>query len=188
MAITAADARTVDQLLSVIRDGGQPEYLLFWGHQPPAAGGVGKGCLSQWWPAAFTVDGVRYASAEHYMMAAKARLSGDVDAVEKILAAPHPGAAKAVGREVRGFDEQRWAEHRFGVVVTGNMAKFGQHPQLGDFLAGTGSRVLVEASPRDRIWGIGLAAGDEQALSPERWPGLNLLGFALMEVRHQLCA
>ena len=54
--------------------------------------------------------------------------------------------------------------------------------------AGTGGRVLVEASPRDRIWGIGLAAGDEQALSPERWPGLNLLGFALMEVRHQLRA
>ena len=188
MAVTAADARTVDQLLSVIRDGGQPKYLLFWGHQPPPAGGVGKGCLSQWWPAAFTVDGVSYPSAEHYMMAAKARLSGDAEAVGKILAAPHPGAAKALGRQVRGFDEQRWAEHRFDVVVAGNMAKFGQHRQLRDFLVGTGSRVLVEASPRDRVWGIGLAADDERAGSPERWPGLNLLGFALMEVRHELRA
>ena len=89
MAVTLADARTVDQLLSSIRDGGQPKYLLFWGHQPPPGGGVGKGCLSQWWPVAFTVDGVRYASAEHYMMAAKARLSGDAEAVGKILAAPH---------------------------------------------------------------------------------------------------
>ncbi len=64
----------------------------------------------------------------------------------------------------------------------------GRHPQLRDFLAGTGSRVLAEASPRDRIWGTGLAAGDERAGSPERWPGLNLLGFALMEVRRQLRA
>jgi hypothetical protein len=68
------------------------------------------------------------------------------------------------------------------------MAKFGQHRQLRDFLVGTSSRVLVEASPRDRVWGIGLAADDERAGSPERWPGLNLLGFALMEVRHRLCA
>jgi ribA/ribD-fused uncharacterized protein len=188
MVINAADARTVDQLLSVIRGGGQPEYLLFWGHQPPPAGGVGKGCLSQWWPARFTVDGVSYNAAEHYMMAAKARLSGDAEAAGKIVAAPHSGAAKALGREVRGFDEQLWAGHRFGVVVAGNMAKFGQHRQLRDFLAGTGSRVLVEASPRDSVWGIGLAADDERAGSPERWPGLNLLGFALMEVRHQLRA
>jgi ribA/ribD-fused uncharacterized protein len=188
MAITSADARTVDQLLSSIRDGVQPKYLLFWGHQPPPAGGVGKGCLSQWWPAAFTVDGMSYPSAEHYMMAAKAQMSGDTEAAEKILAAPHPGAAKALGRQVRGFDEQRWAEHRFDVVVAGNMAKFGQHPELRDFLAGTGSRVLVEASPLDRVWGIGVAADDDRAASPERWPGLNLLGFALMEVRHQLRA
>jgi ribA/ribD-fused uncharacterized protein len=122
------------------------------------------------------------------MMAAKARLSGDAEAVGKILAAPDPGAAKALGREVRGFDEQHWTEHRFDVVVAANLAKFGQHPELRDFLAGTGSRVLVEASPRDRIWGIGLAADDERAESPERWPGLNLLGFALMEVRHRLRA
>lgn len=149
MAVTAADARTVDQLLSAIRDGGQPRYLMFWGHQPPPGGGAGKGCLSQWWPAAFTVDGVSYPTAEHYMMAAKARLYGDAE-------------------------------------TAGNMAKFGQHPQLRDFLAGTGSRVLVEASPRDRVWGIGLAAGDERSGIPEHWPGLNLLGFALMEVRRQL--
>jgi ribA/ribD-fused uncharacterized protein len=122
------------------------------------------------------------------MMAAMARLSGDARAVEKILAAPHPGAAKELGRQVRGFDEQRWAEHRFDVVVAANIAKFGQHQQLRDFLVGTGSRVLVEASPRDRVWGIGLAADDERAGSPERWQGLNLLGFALMEVRHRLRA
>ena len=129
MAVTAADARTVDKLLSAIRDGGQPKYLLFWGHQPPPAGGTGKDCLSQSWPAAFTVDGVSYPTAEHYMMAAKARLSGDTESAAQILAAPHPGAAKALGRQVRGFDEQRWEQRRFDVVVAGNLAKFGQ-PQL----------------------------------------------------------
>jgi len=186
MSVTAADARTVDQLLGFILDGGQPEYLMFWGHQPPPSGGPGKACLSQWWPVPFTADGAAYASAEHFMMAAKATLFGDAATAERIRAAPHPGAAKALGRQVRGFDEQRWAERRFSLVVTGNLAKFGQHPELRDFLLGTGSTILVEASPLDRIWGSGLAADDEHAASPEDWPGLNLLGFALMEVRHQL--
>ena len=188
MPVTAADVRTVDELLSVIRAGGQPKYLAFWGHQPPPGGGVGKGCLSQWWPAPFTVDGETYPSAEHFMMAAKALLFGDAEMAGRIRDAPHPGVAKELGRQVRGYDEQRWAERRFDLVVTGNLAKFGQHQELRDFLVGTGARVLVEASPRDRIWGTGLAADHEHSASPEHWPGLNLLGFALMEVRHRLAA
>lgn len=174
------------KLLGLVLDGGQPKYLMFWGHQPPPGGGVGKGCFSQWWPSAFTVDGETYASAEHFMMAAKARLFGDAETAGRILDAPHPRAAKTLGRQVRGFDEQRWAERRFDLVVTGNQAKFGQHPELRDFLLGTGSRVLVEASPVDRVWGTGLAADHEHSGSPEHWPGLNLLGFALMEVRSRL--
>jgi ribA/ribD-fused uncharacterized protein len=121
-------------------------------------------------------------------MPAKALLFGDTETAERIRTAPHPEAAKALGREVRGFDEQLWAERRFDLVVAGNLAKFGQHPDLRDFLLGTGSRVLVEASPLDRVWGTGLAAADDQATSPEHWRGLNLLGFALMEVRHRLRA
>jgi ribA/ribD-fused uncharacterized protein len=186
MTVAIADVRTVDQLLELIADGGQLKYLTFWGHQPTPGGGAGKGCLSQWWPASFTVDGETYASAEHFMMAAKALLFGDTEIAERIRKAPHPRAAKALGRQVRGFDEQRWAERRFGLVVTGNRAKFGQHPDLRDYLLATGSRILAEASPHDRIWGIGLAAAHEHATSPEHWPGLNLLGFALMEVRRQL--
>jgi ribA/ribD-fused uncharacterized protein len=188
MLVTAADARTVDELLGVIRSGARPRYLTFWGHQPPPGGGAGKGCLSQWWPSAFTVDGETYASAEHFMMAAKALLFGDAETADRIRAAPHPRRAKDLGRQVRGFDEQRWAEQRFDLVVAGNLAKFGQHAELRDFLIGTGSRVLVEASPYDKIWGIGLAADHEHSTSPEHWPGLNLLGFALMEVRQQLQA
>jgi hypothetical protein len=186
MAVAAADVRTVDQLVRLSLDGGQPKYLTFWGHQPLPTGQAGKGCLSQWWPSAFTVDGQTYTTAEHYMMTAKALLFGDAEAAARIRTAPHPRAAKDLGRQVRGFDEERWAERRFDLVVTGNLAKFGQHAELREFLLGTGSRVLVEASPRDRVWGTGLAAEHEHGTSPEHWPGLNLLGFALMEVRHRL--
>ena len=188
MPVAAAGARTVEQLIELIADGGQPKYLAFWGHQPLPNGQIGKNCFSQWWPAQFTVDGATYASAEHFMMATKARLFGDDEMAARIREAPHPRAAKELGRKVRGFDEQRWAECRFDLVVTGNLAKFGQHPELKEFLLTTGSRVLVEASPYDLIWGIGLAADHEDATSPGRWRGLNLLGFALMEVRHRLRA
>jgi ribA/ribD-fused uncharacterized protein len=117
---------------------------------------VGQGRLSQWWPAAFTADGVSYPSAEHYMMAAKARLSGDAEAVGKILAAPHPGAAKELGRQVHGFDEQHWAEHRFGVVVAGNVAKFSQPAAAGlpDWHRQPGPRRGFPAGP-----GLGHRAG-----------------------------
>jgi ribA/ribD-fused uncharacterized protein len=184
-----AGIRGTGELLAFIAGGGQPKYLMFWGHQPPPRGsgaGVGRGCLSQWWPVTFSADDVTYGSAEHYMMRAKALLFGDTETAGRIVAAPHPGAAKALGREVRGFDEQRWAERRFEIVVDANMAKFGQHPELREFLLGTGDRVLVEASPRDRVWGIGLAADDDRAQSPQQWLGLNLLGFALMETRRKL--
>ncbi|TDE51217.1 NADAR family protein [Nonomuraea mesophila] len=103
-----------------------------------------------------------------------------------MLAAGHPGEAKALGRTVRGFDEATWNAHRYGIVVRGNIAKFGQHAELAAFLKGTSNRVLVEASPLDRVWGIGLAATDERAASPTTWLGLNLLGFALMAARDAL--
>jgi ribA/ribD-fused uncharacterized protein len=162
------------------------KFLFFWGHPPQPDGTAGRGCLSQWWPAAFTVDGVTYPTAEHWMMAGKARLFGDDDALSAVLAAGHPHAAKAAGRTVRGFDEHAWAAARFDLVVAGNLAKFGQHPELAAFLAASRARVLVEASPRDRIWGIGLGASNPDAARPSRWRGINLLGFALMNVRDQL--
>jgi ribA/ribD-fused uncharacterized protein len=181
---------TPDQRLAQLRAAeaaGQPLDLLpFWGHKPTRSGAIGTGCLSQWWPVVFTVDGVSYPSAEHWMMAEKARLFGDTDGLVAVLEAASPGAAKAAGRTVRGFDEDRWTATRYDIVVTGNLAKFGQHPQLRDFLLATGTKILVEASPYDRIWGIGMAATDPDAARPSRWRGLNLLGFALVEVRERL--
>lgn len=92
----------------------------------------------------------------------------DDENLAAVLAAPSPGAAKAAGRLVRGFDEERWAAVRYDLVVRGNLAKFGQRPELRDVLLRTGDMVLVEASPTDRIWGIGLAADDPAAASPSR--------------------
>jgi ribA/ribD-fused uncharacterized protein len=180
--------RSVDALVSYAATGRRVKYLSFWGHRPQRDGSVGAGCLSQWWPAPFTVDGVTYATAEHWMMAGKARLFGDGGAEQRAIAAGHPKAAKAVGRSVRGFDDTVWGRERFALVTEGSTHKFGQHPELRDFLLGTRRRVLVEASPMDRVWGIGLAADDERAGRPQDWRGLNLLGFALMEARSRLAA
>jgi ribA/ribD-fused uncharacterized protein len=94
--------------------------------------------------------------------------------------------SRALGRQVRDFDQVVWDAHCFDLVVAGNVAKFSQHPDLGQYLSRTGNRVLVEASPVDRVWGIGLSATDPRAHDPARWRGRNLLGFALMRARAQL--
>ena len=88
--------------------------------------------------------------------------------------------------QVQGFDEAKWQAARYDIVVRGNLAKFSQNEALRSFLLNTGERVLVEASPVDPIWGIGLAANDPLAEQPAQWRGLNLLGFALMDVRRSL--
>ncbi|MFF3377873.1 NADAR family protein [Streptomyces sp. NPDC002680] len=177
-----------DTLVSAVRSGEHIKYLHFWGHRPRPDGRVGASCLSQWWPAAFSVAGVEYATAEHWMMAAKARLFEDTEAEQRAITAPNPALAKKAGRLVRGFDEAVWERERFGIVVEGSVHKFAAHPALREFLLTTGDRVLVEASPVDRVWGIGLAADDEAAQDPERWRGPNLLGFALMAARERLRA
>lgn len=179
---------TRDKLTAQMAAGPVPEFICFWGHTQKREGEIDASCLSQWFPRAFLVDGVRYASAEHFMMAEKARLFHDEESLAKILAAATPADAKALGREVRDFDGAAWDRARFAAVVRGNVAKFGQHADLRAFLLATGDRILVEASPRDTIWGIGLGASNPDARVPSRWRGQNLLGFALMEAREQLRA
>lgn len=120
------------------------------------------------------------------MMAEKARLFGDQAILHQVLSAKTPNDAKALGRRVAGYDDARWTRRRFDAVVQGNLAKFSQSGPLRAFLRGTGTAVLVEASPVDAIWGIGLAADDPRASDPAQWQGLNLLGFALMAVRDHL--
>lgn len=120
------------------------------------------------------------------MMWRKAVLFDDDARAQAVLQAWSAAHAKSIGREVDGFDEEIWAANRFGIVVDGSLAKFGGDPALKSFLLGTRNRVLAEASPVDRIWGIGLAADSDQAGDPEQWRGLNLLGFALMQARQLL--
>ncbi len=177
---------TLEELAAAVATGREVRYLFFWGHRPQRGGGLGPGCLSQWWPAVFTVDGYQFATAEHYMMWRKAMLFGDGEIAEQILTAVHPHRAKALGRQVRGFDQQLWEQRRLDIVVDGSVAKLAHHEPLREYLLGTGDRVLVEASPTDRAWGIGLAASDERAADPGAWRGLNLLGFALMRARQIL--
>ncbi|MEV6213102.1 NADAR family protein [Nocardia sp. NPDC051833] len=179
---------TVEQLCHAIEQGAAPKYLAFWGHTPRADGAVGASCLSQWWPAEFVVDGTAFRSAEHYMMWRKALLFDDERTAARVLDANHPSVAKKLGRQISAFDDTVWERARFEIVVAGSVAKFGQDDTLRGYLLGTGARVLVEASPVDRIWGIGLAADDARATDPARWRGLNLLGFALMRAREVLAA
>ena len=180
------DIRSVDQLRELVAKGTRPKYLFFWGHTPAATGTISQACLSQWWSVPFEVDGTVYPTAEHFMMASKARLFHDTGVLDRILASRHPKQAKEFGRQVTGFDEREWESQRFGFVIAGNYAKFSQNLPLRNFLLGTDEKILVEASPHDRIWGIGLSADDERAMKPQQWRGLNLLGFALMEVRERL--
>ncbi|WP_024741669.1 NADAR family protein [Tenacibaculum maritimum] len=161
-------------------------FLFFWGHQPNKDGSIGKSCFSQWWKAPFKIDGITYPTAEHYMMASKAILFKDDEILEKILNVTDPHNAKKLGRKVRNFTPDLWDQHKFDIVVEANMAKFSQNSALKTFLLHTKDAIIVEASPRDRIWGIGMGQNNEKSSNPNLWRGKNLLGYALMEVRDRI--
>lgn len=182
------DVRSVRDLRKAIQAGAHPTYVFFWNADPAPSGELGASCLSQWWPATFDADGHRFATAEHYMMWRKAVLFDDQARAQEILQSRSPAHAKAVGRLVEGFDHEVWLAHREQIVLDGSMAKFGCNPELNAYLQKTGRRVLVEASPVDKIWGIGFAEDHPFAKQPAKWRGLNLLGFALMEARAKLAS
>lgn len=161
------------------------DFIFFWGHTSKE-GVITKTCFSQWWKCNFEIDNVSYCCAEQYMMAQKALLFGDAQAFEKIIKSKDPRKMKQIGREIVGYDDKVWNEHKYEIVLKANIAKFSQNEQLGKFLIETGENVLVEASPCDVIWGIGLKAGSKGIEDPRNWKGLNLLGFALMETRDKL--
>ena len=164
----------------------ESKFLFFWGHQPSKDGTITKTCFSQWWLSSFKVNGVTYKTAEHWMMAKKAELFNDNEVLDKIIKANSPAEAKKLGRQVKNYDDAIWLENRFEIVKEGNYHKFSQNPDLKAFLLNTDERVIVEASPVDPIWGIGMAGDHKDVLNPAKWKGLNLLGFALMEVRDEL--
>lgn len=149
--------------------------LLFWG-----------GPCSQWSRHPILIDGTIYNCNEQFMMAEKATLFGDLDACSAIMATKEPANQKAIGRRVNRFDHSEWQKIARVVVYRANLAKFSQHADLGQWLMNTGDKVIVEASPEDSIWGIGLHESDNAAWDTETWRGLNWLGIAIMQVRADL--
>jgi ribA/ribD-fused uncharacterized protein len=166
--------------------GADIDFLMFWGGQPNADGSISASCLSQWYESIFEVDNVKYPTAEHFMMASKARLFSDEETLAEIIACQTPAEAKKLGRKVKKFDPIIWDKHKYELVKIGNFHKFSQHEHLKIFLIQTDKKVLVEASPLDTIWGIGLGKDNEKAQKAATWRGENLLGFALMEAREML--
>ena len=166
--------------------GGCHKFLFFWKPEAEADGSLGPGCLGQWWPSRFTIGGVEYCCAEQWMMAEKARMFGDEEMLAAILGTKSPKEMKAYGRAVRNFQQEVWEARCYGLVLEGNIAKFSQNPELKEYLLSTKRRILVEASPFDRIWGIGMGKNNPNAENPMKWRGRNLLGFALTEARDRL--
>ena len=144
--------------------------------------------FSQWYRCAFSAGGNTFNCAEQYMMHGKALLFDDHAMAAEILAADHPRQHKALGRKVKGFDDAMWKRERERIVHAGNHAKFTQNPELRELLLATKGTTLVEASPYDKIWGIGLAASDPRAQDAKQWKGQNLLGKILTTLRDELLA
>lgn len=160
------------------------DFLFFWGHTIKDE--MTKSCFSQWFPSIFEENDLTYKTAEHYMMIKKAGLFKDHATLFEILNAESPKEAKDLGRKIKNFDHQLWDQQKYGIVKRGNFLKFSQNQDLKDFLLSTEDKILVEASPYDKIWGIGMPESDPKAENPTHWRGENLLGFALMEVRDEL--
>lgn len=153
------------------------DFVFFW---------TDKDIYSNWYPSKFVVKNIVFDCCEQYMMYQKAMLFGDVEIAAEILEATHPKEHKELGRKVRGFDGDIWDAHRMRIMTEGCEAKFRQNPLLLEQLLATGNRQLVEASPYDKVWGIGMKENDPRATDPSQWQGLNLLGVALMKARQNL--
>ncbi|PQA94734.1 hypothetical protein B0A69_09810 [Chryseobacterium shigense] len=175
---------TLQHMMKRFQENQSPEFLFFWGHTVKDQ--ITKSCFSQWFPLQFEENGSIYKTAEHYMMAGKAKLFNDQDILEKIVKTETPDKAKSLGRKVKNFDPKLWDAHKYEIVKNANLLKFSQNSKFKDFLLSTDDKVLIEASPYDRIWGIGMLETDSRAKDPALWNGENLLGFALMEVRDEL--
>ena len=143
--------------------------------------------FSNWHPCTFEDEqGNEYNCSEQYMMAQKALLFGDKEIFEKIMNEPNPKIQKELGRAVKGFDSKIWDQNAKKIVYDGCKLKFEQNPKLLNELLNTNGKELVEASPYDRVWGIGLAEDDPAIHDPLNWNGLNWLGEVLTQLREDI--
>ena len=155
-------------------------YHFFYSERPPECSP-----LSNFWKTRYTIYGQSFPSSEHGFMYGKALLFGDTGIAKQILLVSRPAEAKALGRKVKGFSDEVWIKHREQIMFDNCYAKFSSNKKLRKYLLATGDKELVEASSRDRIWGIGYNRKTAPSVSREKW-GSNLLGKVLMRVRHQL--
>jgi hypothetical protein len=153
------------------------EYVFFWRTASP---------FSNWHPAKFEIDGVKFHNTEQHMMWSKAVLMNDMETANKILATSDPRTIKALGREVKNFKSDLWDKVKFEVVFNGCKAKFTQNEKLKKALLDTGDKKICEASPYDKIWGLALDEESAKKIPESEWPGQNLLGKILMKVREDL--
>jgi len=150
-------------------------HVFFWG-----------GVFSNWHPCIFIYCEERFNNSEQAFMWEKANFFGDEEIGTQILKESNPKYAKALGRKVNGFNVEQWMINGFTFMVAVNYAKFMQNQDLKEKLLDTGDKILVEASPHDKIWGIGMSENNPNCLDESKWQGMNLLGKALMEVRKQI--
>ena len=159
------------------------KFIFFW--KPKKTNVIDESCLSQWYPSSFVDGTIVYKTAEHYMMAEKAKLF-DPSKIKIILEANTTKQVKSLGRSIKNFDEKIWQEKSLDIVNKGNYLKFSQNKDIKKYLLSTHNKILVEASPYDKIWGVGMDINNENIKNPLKWKGENKLGFALMEVRKML--
>ena len=160
------------------------KFVFFWKSGP----------FTQWYNSKFTGSSefdpkhekLEFCNAEQWMMFNKAHLMGDVVTAARIMETTNPKQIKQLGREVRSFSEKVWNKHKIDIVYQGNKLKFTQCEYLKEILINTAPKTLVEASPADKIWGIGLNENDPNAPYPDRWKGQNLLGNILTRLRDDL--
>lgn len=145
-----------------------------------------KDCFSNFYPCKFYLNGIEFSCSEQFMMHEKAVLFGDHKIGKQILVETRPARIKALGRQVGNFNEQIWLENRERIMYDAVVGKFSQNDDLRKIILDTGNKLLVEASPNDKIWGIGLAIDDSRIHDPKNWKGSNLLGKALMKAREYL--
>lgn len=148
------------------------KYTLFW-----------NGPFSQWHPSDFEINSIKFNCAEQFMMVYKAILFKDYKSAEAIMKSDNPREQKTIGRKVKGFDIPTWSGVARDIVKAGSIAKFTQNPELCVELINTYPTTLVEASPYDRIWGIGLSEYHPDAKIRSKWQGKNWLGEVLTQTR-----
>jgi hypothetical protein len=145
-----------------------------------------KGELSQWWKSPFVENNIQFLNCEQYMMFHKANLFNDLQIASEILSTNNPKIAKDLGRQVKNFNQTLWDKNKYNIVYNGNYLKFKNNKKLLTLLLETSPKLLVETNPRDLIWSNGLSE-EQSKITPEKmWPGQNLLGKILTQIRNDL--